>query len=766
VNLFSYPVSLSFLFRTCRPLLPLLLLLHSLYAQVPQRFNYQGIARDEAGNPLSNRTLGIRLQVLPAADAAEPEFEEVQSVQTNAFGLYTLQIGGGTALRGEMKGVQWESGNKYIRVMIDPKGGEDYSEAGTTQLLSVPYALYADKAGVAKSAGGGSRAANNFIEKTNGSGVVNSTSQIYDNGTTVGIGTGSTPNGSSTLHLKRSTNGNHLYMENPVATSFGSFRLVNDIASNVASFTKYGSAYPGGYTGISALYPYANALGYGNNGPFLNAGTGNIGFAITKGGTNKLKLHIDALSERVGIGGNSAPAARVHINNTDTGNDTLKFTNTTTGHTVSDGFEIRTNGNTARLMNRENAALVLGTRDTDRVAVLGSGNVGIGTNSPTIRLDVNGQLRIRGGNPGAGKVLTSDSTGTASWSVPTGSGMPQGTMSGQVLYWNGSQWVLINPGPKGSVLHLCNGEPSWSPCPPDISTDSVNSITGGSANVFFRINLQSSSVVIPVDITDKGVCWSTTPNPTVQNSVLSAGPGGTPSPLPYFTTISGLNANTTYYVRSYLTYSGGTIYGNPLSFATGAPSLPQVSTAPGLIVSGGAIECGGTVANTSGAPITNRGIFYATAPGVSNINPSVGGGAGIGTFTVQIPNTVPGQTYYWKAYALNSAGLSYGQELSMTAGSIYAGTWLGTYSGSDNGTFIINVDFNGNITGSFTSTGFLSIFGPQPASGVVDAFGNFSGTTSTGSSFQGSMTVNGNSGNATGNWSNPSIGSGPLQGTR
>jgi hypothetical protein len=364
--------------------------LQTLQAQAPQRFNYQGLARDAKGNPMAGQTLSLKLTLLPAADAAEAEYEEIQRVTTNAFGLYTVQIGNGTPSAGHMKDVQWESGNKYIRVAIDPHGGNDFTDAGTTQLLSVPYALYADRAGSAKngSARTGTVTSNaahvagdaNYLTKFTALNVIGK-SLIFDNGTSVGIGT-ATPESTASLHIRRSTAGQYLYLQNTTANSSGSFRLYNDVPANFATFTKYGSAATGGYTGISDKYPFANALGYGNNGPFLNAGTGNIGFAITKAGTNKLKIHIDAATERLGLGGNASPAAPVHISNTGGTNDTLKFTNNTTGHTSSDGFEIRTNGNTARLINRENAPLILGTNQSDRVTITGSGNVGIGTVTP------------------------------------------------------------------------------------------------------------------------------------------------------------------------------------------------------------------------------------------------------------------------------------------------------------------------------------------------------------------------------------------------
>lgn len=196
-------------------------------------------------------------------------------------------------------------------------------------------------------------------------------------GSSVGIGT-STPISGSTLHLKRSTAGTILYMENPVSTSSQSMRFTNNDPSKYANFTKYGSGVTGGYSGISSLYPYANALGFGNSGPMLNASTGNIGFAISKAGAFKLKVHIDASTERLGLGGNAVPTASVHINTANT-SDTLKITNATTGHTISDGLDIMNTGNEAFITNKENAGLTFGTNNTARMKINSTGTVTIGT---------------------------------------------------------------------------------------------------------------------------------------------------------------------------------------------------------------------------------------------------------------------------------------------------------------------------------------------------------------------------------------------------
>src|SRR5699024_3606418 len=88
------------------------------------------------------------------------DYSESHTVTTNAFGLYTLVIGEGTPIFGGMLLVDWESGNKFIKVEIDPNGGTNYTDLGTTRLLSVPYALYAAKSGD-----------NNVINYTAGNGI-------------------------------------------------------------------------------------------------------------------------------------------------------------------------------------------------------------------------------------------------------------------------------------------------------------------------------------------------------------------------------------------------------------------------------------------------------------------------------------------------------------------------------------------------------------------------------------------------------------------
>lgn len=109
-------------------------------AQTPQGFNYQGIARDAGGAPLVNQALTVRIGIIDGGSGTA-QYVETHQTTTNAFGLFTLQIGAGTRVSGSFAGVTWANGNKQIKTEIDLGGG--YVDLGNSQLLSVPYALVA-----------------------------------------------------------------------------------------------------------------------------------------------------------------------------------------------------------------------------------------------------------------------------------------------------------------------------------------------------------------------------------------------------------------------------------------------------------------------------------------------------------------------------------------------------------------------------------------------------------------------------------------------
>jgi hypothetical protein len=113
-------------------------------AQTPQGFNYQGVARNAAGVELVNQAIGIQIAILDGSPTGTAVYTETHAPTTDANGLFTLTIGGGTATVGTFAGINWAlGGGKWLQVSMDAAGGTAYQLLGSSQLLSVPYALFA-----------------------------------------------------------------------------------------------------------------------------------------------------------------------------------------------------------------------------------------------------------------------------------------------------------------------------------------------------------------------------------------------------------------------------------------------------------------------------------------------------------------------------------------------------------------------------------------------------------------------------------------------
>ncbi len=166
-------------------------------------------------------------------------------------------------------------------------------------------------------------------------------------------------------------------------------------------------------------------------------------------------------------------------------------------------------------------------------------------------------------------------------------------------------------------------------------------------------------------ITKRGVCYSTTnSNPTIADEFVTNGTGiGA-----YTCTITNLSVSTTYYVRAFATNSIGTSYGS-VQVITTDNGLPMVSTTdPGENITSTSIATGGNVTSDGGFIVTARGVVYSTLPypTLENAN-SVTSGSGNGYFSANITNVSPiKNTYYIRAYATNSNGTSYGEQLVIT----------------------------------------------------------------------------------------------------
>jgi hypothetical protein len=119
-------------------------------AQVPQKFNYQAVVRNNTGVIVTNQKISIKIEVLQIdSNQTSVLYAETHTPTTNTYGLFNIQIGGGSIVSGNISSMNWGAGNKHLRTSVDLTGGNNFVIMGTSPLVSVPYAQYAIKADTA-----------------------------------------------------------------------------------------------------------------------------------------------------------------------------------------------------------------------------------------------------------------------------------------------------------------------------------------------------------------------------------------------------------------------------------------------------------------------------------------------------------------------------------------------------------------------------------------------------------------------------------------
>lgn len=124
-----------------------MLLVVVILAQSPEKMSYQTVIRNASNTLVINQTVGVKISLLQGSATGSSVYAETHAVTTNANGLASLQIGGGTVVSGTFSSIDWANGPYFIKIETDPSGASNYTLTGTSQLLSVPYALYAKTAG-------------------------------------------------------------------------------------------------------------------------------------------------------------------------------------------------------------------------------------------------------------------------------------------------------------------------------------------------------------------------------------------------------------------------------------------------------------------------------------------------------------------------------------------------------------------------------------------------------------------------------------------
>jgi hypothetical protein len=356
--------------------------LTSVFAQVPQAFHYQAIARDEAGNPLINRDIGLRISILQHDQSGPVIYSETHRVQTGPLGFINLNVGRGSVVYGRFSDIDWAGDNYYLLLEMDSYGGANYRPMGVSGLYSVPYALCAGTL-----TDNGSRSG----EWTNDG--INIYVDAAYSANNVGIGTTSP---TDKLHVYGGTTAANLMIESNISTASGAisrFRLKNSADGDLFNLSLRRTS--GNTEMLQSLYD-ASATTW-REYVYFNVNTQK--YEVRSGvGKVEFKNSGDVLfnnSGNIGIGVASAPTGQLTIQNTGVylrvnGANNLFFKDVTGPEKSLSAlaYDEFTDGGESRGMNRtlgNNDAFDLGfkTNALERIHLESNGNIGIGTTNPS-----------------------------------------------------------------------------------------------------------------------------------------------------------------------------------------------------------------------------------------------------------------------------------------------------------------------------------------------------------------------------------------------
>lgn len=210
-----------------------------------------------------------------------------------------------------------------------------------------------------------------------------------------------------------------------------------------------------------------------------------------------------------------------------------------------------------------------------------------------------------------------------------------------------------------TVLGCATSENTSSTTAPTVTVTTISNITLNNASSGGNVSSDGGDAV-----TARGIVWNTVTSPTISLTTKTNDGSGTGN---FSSSITNLISSTTYFIRAYATNSIGTAYSNELSFTTGAIVLPTVSTTAITGITTNAAVSGGNLTADGGGTITGRGIVWSkTSNPTIALTTKTTDGSGAGVYTSSISGLSSNTSYFVKAYATNSAGTAYGNEINFT----------------------------------------------------------------------------------------------------
>lgn len=678
-----------------------LFVIEILFSQVPQKMSYQAVIRDHTNALIANHAVGMKISILQGSPTGNPVYVESQNPNTNINGLVSIEVG----VQPGFDLIDWADGPYFIRTEVDPAGGSNYTIIGTSQLLSVPFALHAKTAetvmglpsetdpvfGLSASADiiqADISAWNNKQDKlTAGTGI-----QITGDVISVigGVNPGSTlptVNTISFLDLSyRSTNvsgevtasGNEMVVARgfcygthsgptfsdkyiQAGTGMGSFNgqlaslmpntkyYIRAFATNIVG-TTYGNEIS--FTTLPLTIPSLTTTAISNISNSSAQGGGNItdngGSDLTDRGICWSLTANPSISDFHSSDG-TASGSYVSLLPDLTPNTTYHVrAYATNAQGTGYGEEISFTTNTLSLASVTTNA----PTNVSTTTFTGGGNV---TNDNGSSVFSRGICWSSTASPTTTDANYTQAGGIGSFTANVTGLLPRTKYYVRAFAVNGAGIVYGNEY-EFTTLALTV---------PVLSTKDISGISSNIAGSGGNITGDGGSPII-----SKGICWSLNPSPDLTNYKTTDGSGS----ASFNSTMNNLNPLTTYYVRAYATNGMGTTFGDEKSFTTTdlvspGPTVPVIGTSTSTITGSATASGGGYVSSDGGSPVTARGVCWGTSPNPTLADSFSADGNGLGFFTSSITGLSGcGIVYYIRAYATNTTGTGYGNQNTISTG--------------------------------------------------------------------------------------------------
>ncbi len=641
------------------------------FAQAPQGFNYQATVRNSAGVLIVNQNVNFKFNIMLNSQTSVPIYSENHFAPTDDLGQVNLAIGQGTATVGTFSSINWANGSYYLGIEINT--GSGYVAMGTTQLLSVPYALYANSSG------------NSNFNFPNGTNIGDTLNWIWNGSAWVPTSTVSnaqlpvistivatntltpspssggtiTSDGGYSITSKGvcwSTSPNPTISNNSTNNGTGASNFTSILSNLLPTTTYYYRAYATNSIGTSYGITYtfttaAIAQLTTTSVSIITSSTASSGGAISSDG--------GATISAKGVCWSTSPNPTIALTTkTNNGTGSATFTSNITGLLPITTYYVRAYATNSfgTTYGQEEVFTTLATLPTLTTTVASAITSSTASSGGTISNDGGAIITDRGI---VWSTTTNPTITTNQGLTSDGSGI--GTFTSSIIQLTPGTLYYVRAYATNSGGTAYGNQITFSSLAviPTITTSTVSTISSSTASSGGVISSSGGAT-----ITAKGVCWSTTPNPTVALTTKTNNGTGTAT---FTSNITGLTTSTTYYVRAYATNSIGTAYGQEEVFTTLA-TLPTLTTTVASAITSSTASSGGTISNDGGATITAKGVCWSTS-----INPTIAlttktnDGTGTATFTSNISSLTPGTMYYVRAYATNSVGTSYGNEITFSA---------------------------------------------------------------------------------------------------